>query len=83
MAYTLDDRMFRYMAERFSNGPQAKRIWLGQGTWLFAKRPNGALEQLRTAEAAGVTADVLFSYDSIADAPALRDALIAEHAGGR
>ena len=41
MAYTLDDRMFRYMAESFASGPLADRIWVGQGTWLFADRPAG------------------------------------------
>jgi uncharacterized lipoprotein YddW (UPF0748 family) len=78
MAYTLDDRMFRYMAEGFASGPHADRIWVGQGTWLFANRPAGALDQLRVAQAAGTRGEVLFSYDSIADAPALRDALFID-----
>jgi len=77
MAYTLDDRMFRYMVEGFASGPRSDRIWIGHGTWLFAKRPEGALEQLELARSAGARGEVLFSYDSIADAPALRDALIA------
>jgi hypothetical protein len=66
------------MVEGFASGPLADRIWVGQGTWLFAKRPSGALDQLRVARQAGARAEVLFSYDSIADAPELRDALIAE-----
>jgi uncharacterized lipoprotein YddW (UPF0748 family) len=77
MAYTLDDRMFRYMAEGFASGPRSDRIWIGHGTWLFAKRPEGALEQLEMARSAGARGEVLFSYDSIADSPALRDALLA------
>lgn len=77
MAYTLDDRMFRYLAQRYSNGPLADRIWLGIGSWLFAKQPDGALDQLRVAREAGSTARVLFSYDSIADSPALLEALVA------
>jgi len=77
MAYTLDDRLFRYMVEGFASGPRADRIWIGQGTWLFAKRPDGALEQLEMARSAGARGEVLFSYDSIADAPVLRDALRA------
>jgi len=77
MAYTLDDRMFRYIAEGFASGPRSDRIWIGQGTWLFAKRPEGALEQLEMAQSAGARGEVLFSYDSIADSPALRDALLA------
>jgi uncharacterized lipoprotein YddW (UPF0748 family) len=79
MAYTLDDRMFRYMAEGFSSAPEADRVWIGQGTWLFAKRPAGALEQLEVARAAGAHGEVFFSYDSIAEAPLLRDALVAAH----
>jgi uncharacterized lipoprotein YddW (UPF0748 family) len=81
MAYTLDDRMFRYMVEDFASGSHADRIWVGQGTWLFANRPAGALDQLRVARAAGTAGEVLFSYDSIADAPALRDALFVDEPG--
>jgi uncharacterized lipoprotein YddW (UPF0748 family) len=77
MAYTLDDRMFRYIAEGFGSGPRSDQIWIGHGTWLFAKRPEGALEQLEIAQSAGGRGEVLFSYDSIAEAPALRDALLA------
>lgn len=77
MAYTLDDRMFRYLAQRYSSGPHAERIWLGLGSWLFAKRPTGALDQIRVGREAGSTAQVLFSYDSIADSPALLEALVA------
>jgi uncharacterized lipoprotein YddW (UPF0748 family) len=77
MTYTLDDRMFRYMVEGFASGPRSDRIWIGHGTWLFAKRPDGALAQLEVARSAGARGEVLFSYDSIADAPALRDALLA------
>jgi uncharacterized lipoprotein YddW (UPF0748 family) len=81
MAYTVDDRMFRYLAERYSNGPHAERIWLGLGSWLYAKRPAGALDQLEVARAAGSNAQVLFSYDSIAASPALLDALVERLAG--
>ncbi|MBW2716555.1 MAG: family 10 glycosylhydrolase [Deltaproteobacteria bacterium] len=77
MAYSLDDRMFRYMVEGFASSPRADRIWIGHGTWLFAKRPDGALKQLETMRSAGARGEVLFSYDSIADAPALREALLA------
>jgi len=77
MAYTLDDRMFRYLAEGFASSPRSDRIWIGHGTWLFAKHPERALEQLEVARSAGVRGEVLFSYDSIADAPALREALLA------
>ena len=81
MAYTLDDRMFRYMAVGFASGSHADRIWVGQGAWLFANWPAGALDQLRVAQAAGTRGEVLFSYDAIADAPALRDALFVDELG--
>jgi uncharacterized lipoprotein YddW (UPF0748 family) len=75
MAYTLDDRLLRYQAQAFAGSPLASRIWIGLGTWLFASHPDGALRQLDIARAAGLRADALFSWDSIADAPALRAAL--------
>jgi len=78
MAYTLDDRMLRYQAESYTGLPVADRIWVGLGTWLFARRPERALEQIRIVHAAGAAADSLFSWDSIADAPALLDALAVE-----
>jgi uncharacterized lipoprotein YddW (UPF0748 family) len=78
MAYTLDDRMLRYQAESYTGLPVADRIWVGLGTWLFARRPERALEQIRIVRAAGAAGDSLFSWDSIADAPALLDALAAE-----
>jgi uncharacterized lipoprotein YddW (UPF0748 family) len=76
MAYSVDNRMFRYLAQRYSSGPHAERLWLGLGSWLYAKRPAGALDQLRVAREAGSRAQVLFSYDSIADSPALLEALV-------
>jgi len=75
MTYTLDDRLFRYMVEGFASGPRSDRIWIGQGTWLFAKSPERAIAQIDQLKAVGARAEVLFSYDSIADSPALRDAL--------
>jgi len=75
MTYTLDDRLFRYMVEGFASSPRSDRTWVGQGTWLFATRPDGAITQLDLVKAAGARAEVLFSYDSIADSPELRDAL--------
>ena len=75
MTYTLDDRILRYHAESFAGSPHADRIWIGLGTWLFGKHPTRALEQIAIASDAGAAGDALFSYDSIADAPQLRDAL--------
>ncbi len=75
MTYTLDDRILRYHAESFAGSPLADRIWMGLGTWLFEKNPARALEQIAIARKAGAAGDALFSYDSIAAAPALREAL--------
>jgi uncharacterized lipoprotein YddW (UPF0748 family) len=75
MAYTLDDRILRYQTAAFAGLPTSNRIWIGLGTWLFAKRPERALEQIRIAEESGAAGDALFSWDSIADTPALEAAL--------
>jgi uncharacterized lipoprotein YddW (UPF0748 family) len=77
MAYTLDPKVFRYQADAFAHSAQGDRTWLGIGVWLFSKRPEGAVDQLRTARELGAAGDVLFSWDAIADAPLLRDALAA------
>ena len=42
---------------------------------VFAKRPERAVEQIDIARREGVVGEALFSYDSIADAPALLSAL--------
>lgn len=84
MAYTLDDRLLRYQLEHFARSAYADQIWPGLGIWLFAKRPAGAVQQIQIAQAAGAPAIVLFSYDSIADAPELLQTLTeaaAAHAG--
>jgi uncharacterized lipoprotein YddW (UPF0748 family) len=78
MAYTRDDRLFRYQAEAFANMPLAERVWIGLGTWLFAEQPERAIEQIQLAREAGIAGEALFSYDSIAAAPPLREALIRE-----
>lgn len=75
MSYTLDTRLLRYMAEHFAGLPEGERIAVGLGSWLFASRPEGAVEQLEVLEGAGVRHVALFSYDSIATEPALQAAL--------
>ena len=75
MAYTKDDRLLRYQAAAFAGSPHGERIWIGLGSWLFAKQPDGALRQIAIARQAGAPADALFSWDSIADAPELRAAI--------
>jgi uncharacterized lipoprotein YddW (UPF0748 family) len=80
MNYTLDPKLFRYQTDAFAKASQGDRTWIGIGAWLFARRPEGAIDQVRTVREAGAVGDVLFSWDSIADTPALRDALAADAA---
>ncbi len=83
MAYTLDDRLLRYQAQSFAGSPERERVWIGLGTWLFASRPERALEQIAIAREAGTAAESLFSYDSIVATPELRRTLIAGLSGAR
>ncbi len=77
MAYTLDDRLLRYQAEHFASLYEG-RVWVGLGSWLFADAPERAARQVGIVRATGAAADSLFSWDAIADAPALREALAHE-----
>ena len=81
MAYTLDQRLFRYQARELLAVANPERVWIGLGAWLYAKRPEGAVLQLRAAREAGAGGDALFSWDAIADGPELRAALVTEAAG--
>lgn len=76
MAYTRDDRLLRYVARGALGGVGGERIWIGLGAWLFEREPARARAQLdavRALEPAGVS---LFSYDALAQAPALRASLL-------
>jgi uncharacterized lipoprotein YddW (UPF0748 family) len=75
MAYTLDDRRLRYLAETYGRARESERIWAGVGSWLFAREPERALDQLAILRRAGVEGEALFSYDSIVNAPPLLEAL--------
>jgi uncharacterized lipoprotein YddW (UPF0748 family) len=75
MAYTRDDRLLRYLTESFAGSPLGDRIWIGLGSWIFANQPARALAQIKLVHEAGAAADALFSYDAIAEAPALAEAL--------
>ncbi len=76
MAYTLDERLLRYMAQDFARAPEGPRTWVGLGTWLFAGRPAGALAQIDLVRRAGAVGEALFSYDSIVASPDLHRALL-------
>jgi hypothetical protein len=66
--------------ESFASGPDADRIWMGVGSWLFAANPERALRQLAMVRAAGSTGEALFSYDALVEAPALYQVLVASAA---
>ncbi len=75
MAYTTDDRLLRYLAAASIGGVGGDRVWLGLGSWLFASDPARARTQRELALAVRPAGIALFSYDAIADAPALGAAL--------
>jgi uncharacterized lipoprotein YddW (UPF0748 family) len=75
MLYAKDERLFRYQVDELAGLPEAARIWVGLGSWLFAGEPARAVAQTQLVtghEALGVA---FFSWDSIHEEPALRDAL--------
>ncbi len=78
MLYTLDDRLVRYNTRAFVGGVGGSRVWIGLGAWLFASRPERAVQQLREVEAVGPAGIALFSWDALADAPELSAALAGE-----
>jgi len=81
MLYTRDDRLLRQEASAYSGGLAGNRVWIGLGSWLFARDPARAVAQREAAWAAGARGVALFSWDSIADAPELRAALAEERDG--
>jgi uncharacterized lipoprotein YddW (UPF0748 family) len=81
MAYTKDDRLLRYQLQGFATGADRDRIWAGLGVWLFASNPSRALRQIEIGREVGSAGEVLFSYDSIVDAPGLLAALSAPAPG--
>lgn len=69
MAYTRDDRLLRYLSHGLTGGIGGDRVWLGLGSWLFAKRPERAATQFEIALEAAPPGLVLFSYDSLVEHP--------------
>jgi uncharacterized lipoprotein YddW (UPF0748 family) len=82
MLYTRDARLFHQNARAFRGGVGGEQVWIGLGAWLFAREPEGAVAQLRELAAVKPAGIALFSWDALAEAPALRDALAAELARG-
>jgi uncharacterized lipoprotein YddW (UPF0748 family) len=77
MLYSTDERIVRYRVSELAGLPYATRIWIGLGSWLFGGDPARAVAQARLVEATGALGLSLFSWDSIRETPALRDALAA------
>lgn len=77
MLYSTDERIVRYRVAELAGLPEARRIWIGLGSWLFGSDPARAVAQARLVESTGALGLSLFSWDSIREKPALRDALAA------
>lgn len=77
MLYTRDDHLFDFQLRAY-RGIDAERLWVGLGSWLFADEPARAASQLARARRSGLPGVSLFSWDALAEAPPLRDALVAE-----
>jgi uncharacterized lipoprotein YddW (UPF0748 family) len=81
MLYTRDPELLRHGVEELVGLARSRSLWVGLGAWLFADEPQGAVAQLERVAAEPQLGSALFSWDSIRDAPALRDALAQEAAG--
>jgi uncharacterized lipoprotein YddW (UPF0748 family) len=81
MLYTLDHELLRHGVEELAGLGRRRALWVGLGSWLFASDAQGAVSQLRAVTQEPALGTALFSWDSIHDAPALRDALAAEVRG--
>ena len=77
MLYATDERLFRYQLSELAGLPEAGRIWVGLGSWLFEREPSRAVAQARAVEARAPLAVAFFSWDSLREMPALREALAA------
>jgi len=82
MLYTRDPSLLRYGVETYAGLAKRRELWVGLGSWLFADAPDGAVEQLRTANASPPLGTALFSWDSIRETPALLSALATDVARG-
>jgi uncharacterized lipoprotein YddW (UPF0748 family) len=77
MAYTTDDHLLDVQIRTYAGlGPT--HLWVGIGSWLFARDPARAAAQLAAARASGLAGVSLFSWDAIAEAPSLRAALVGD-----
>jgi uncharacterized lipoprotein YddW (UPF0748 family) len=75
MLYATDERLFRYQVAELAGLPEADRIWVGLGSWLFERDPSRAVAQTRAVEARPPLGVAFFSWDSLREMPGLRAAL--------
>jgi uncharacterized lipoprotein YddW (UPF0748 family) len=75
MAYTRDERLFRYQVEGLHGGVAGERVWLGVGAWLVADDPAKLEAQLALARGVAPPGVSLFSYDALVAKPAALAAL--------
>ena len=75
MAYTRDDRLFRYHAHALRFGIGGERLWLGIGAWLTVDDPARILHQLELAREVKPAGVSLFSYDALVAKPPALEAL--------
>jgi uncharacterized lipoprotein YddW (UPF0748 family) len=71
MAYMRDDHLLRQVAASAVGGVGGERVWVGLGAWLFASEPARARAQLELARGLEPAGVALFSYDALAESPAL------------
>jgi uncharacterized lipoprotein YddW (UPF0748 family) len=82
MVYTRDPRLFTLLS-RANVGAAGRRAWVGLGVWLFVAAPEGAAAQLAEARRLESDGAAFFSYDALAESPALVGALTRAVTDGR
>ena len=75
MAYSRDERLFRYLAHSLHGGVAGARVWLGIGAWLQVDDPARLSSQVALAREVTPPGIALFSYDALAEKPGAIEAL--------
>ncbi len=75
MLYVRDAKRFDYGVEILGAVGKKRRLWVGVGSWLFARDPAAANAQLARVAAEKRLGSVLFSWDALRENPALLSAL--------
>ena len=75
MLYTRDPQLLEQGVQAMAGLARTRSLWIGLGSWLFAKEPAGALAQVKSVAGQPNLGSALFSWDSIRETPALLEAL--------